>query len=356
MPSSYYGYTGTMGVGANGSAALTQTQVADPNAAGMQPGCGCQENCIRVHGWLGADYLLWFPPAQRLPLNLVTTAPGAAAPASLLGGHVFYTASSGLRINTGIWLDSCERTGAVAQVDNAFRTYGIVNIAPGNVVNTNVNGQPVAFVLDGNGLNYSSWTQFTNADADTFLRVHSSDTTKWYVLAGTKGAYIEEDLALTYGTGGVTFNEDFHTRSTFFGGEVGFAVRHMAGRLGVDVIGRVGLGAMFNEISILGSNNGGRTSQIFSNDANIGYRENNYFSVAPELTGNVYYQLTERIMVRAGYSFMAYTQMFRPGSYINQNNSAGPGLNGFPNTQPAFTFQQSVFIIHGMNFGAVFKY
>jgi hypothetical protein len=369
--SSYLGYPGAAGMQQATQAPLAPEAAPGYGAMPAQNGCGvgCGSGCggggfncgaccdgCRVHGWFGADYLLWFTPGQHLPGNLVTTPPTIAAPGTVLGGNPAYNVSNGLRINTGIWMDSCERLGAMTQIDTVFRTYSTVNVPAGNLLNTTFNGQPLSFVLDGNGLQYQSWSQFNNVDTDTILRVLCNNNTRVYALAGTKVMYLEEDISLNYSSGGVSFLDEFHTRNTFFGGEIGLYGQHLMGRLSVDAAAKLALGAMFNNITILGKNNGGLRSQVFTNDANIGYRENTYFSVAPEFVANAYYHLTERIWLRIGYNFMLYTGVTRPWQYIIQNNSAGPGLNLFPNTQPAFAYQNSTFVIHGLNFGAVLKY
>ena len=109
---------------------------------------------------------------------------------------------------------------------------------------------------------------------------------------------------------------------------------------------RAALGANYINTFILGRNTspliGGVNSQAFTNNGNIGYRESTLFSVVPEARADVSYRVTDRLSVRAGYSFLAFTNVERPGAQI----AAGP----------AFGNVKETFYIHGANFGATLKY
>jgi hypothetical protein len=74
----------------------------------------------------------------------------------------------------------------------------------------------------------------------------------------------------------------------------------------------------------------------------------------PEANANITYQLTPRILLRAGYNFVALTNVLRPGQQIvaNLDPAAVAGMHD----QPALPFTTSTFILHGLNLGATWRY
>jgi hypothetical protein len=75
--------------------------------------------------------------------------------------------------------------------------------------------------------------------------------------------------------------------------------------------------------------------------------------VSPEINANLTYYLSDRLSVRIGYNFLAYTNVQRPGSQIVPN--IAPAFAA-PHLQPAFPNVRETFVIHGLNLGAAFHY
>src|SRR5262249_29458733 len=198
---------------------------------------------------------------------------------------------------------------------------------------------------------------------------------KVYAIYGPKFVALEEDVNFNYNiigappppqvaaavvpgalaAGDPNMFDDFHCRNLFFGGQLGVYVIQKFGQVVGDLQLKCALGWNYNNIWIAGSNDspvvGGLNTQVYTNRTNIGFFESNSFGVIPEIDGNLAYNVTPRIQIRAGYSFLLWTSVVRPGNQMAP--LAGPVLAGVVGSAP---FNTSTFIIHAMNFGAVWKY
>ena len=86
------------------------------------------------------------------------------------------------------------------------------------------------------------------------------------------------------------------------------------------------------------------------------------FAVVPEVGVNVGYQITESLRLFAGYSFIGWSDVARPGDQIdvglNPNlipTSATFGAPGGP-PRPALAVQRTDFWAQGVNFGVEWRY
>jgi hypothetical protein len=366
----------------SGSAALTQMMgqynqaqtpapaapgAVDPNGAPGCSACAPADNCYKIHGWLAADYLLFFPESQRLQPGLVTT-----GGVTNVGGSVGLPIASGLRIDTGMWWDLEQIKGTQTIVDTVFRSTNTIAFGAGSTINTNAGANSFTVTAPST---FQTWSQYGDTEANMMRRLYCDDGTRIYFLYGTKLAYLEEDAMFRYtlaggaagAVGAANFLDEFHVRNGFLGGDAGFLVKSVFGNWTVDAAAKCALGVNYVASTALGSNNAagavagtggaavGGNTQIFTNDSNIGYRETSYFSVIPELNLNLAYQVTERIQVRMGYTFMAWINTQRPGDQIDPTLTPAGAIAG-THTAPVVPNVTSTYIIHGLNFGATWKY
>ncbi len=368
------GPSATQNSGGSASALLTPNPSAATQGQGTVDGWGnsqcpnCTPSCCQqssgIHGWLSADYLLFFPQSQSLAAGLVTT-----GGAETVGTTTTFPIPVGLRIDTGMWFDPQETKGSQTIIDTIFRTQTTINFGAGSTINTN--GGANSFTITAPS-SYTTWLQYGDSDFSMMRRILNNDTTRVYFLYGTKVAYLEEDAKFQYvlGAAGVpsaNFLDEFHTRDGFLGGQVGFLVKSDFGRFTADLAAKCALGINYSSSTTLGSNNAGiavpgtggaavgANTQVFTNDNNIGYREAGYFSVIPEINGNLSYHVNDRLSVRVGYSFTAWTNVIRAGDQITPTLAPIAGIGGV-HTAPAFPSTTSTFFIHGLNFGAELKY
>jgi len=314
------------------------------------PNANCQPATPpwRVHGWLGADYLLYFPNSQPVPNIVTADAPGVAI---LVGGHVGYGAASGFRIDVGVWLDSADLLAGQTIFDQLIRKSETFAPAGTVFLQTNLGGVP--FPVPVTNFIFQTWTQFNKVDGNTLLRLWNTNTTRFFAIVGTKVMSLEEDINMVYNAGAGPLFDEFHTRNMFYGVQLGLKMERCSDPWSFDLTAKISLGGNYTNTTILGANTINSPTQVFTNDANIGYYEKTVFSVVPEILGNLSYRVTDRLSLRIGYNFLAYSNVQRPGSQIVQN--IAPGLAA-PHTQPAFPDVRETFVVHGANFGATFRY
>jgi hypothetical protein len=263
-------------------------------------------------------------------------------------------------VEGGIWLDSEERHGVQGIFTGIFRQNVTVNVPAGNFINTTSTPAmtPLPFLLIGPGLMFTTWTQLNHGDLNDLFRIVRNDHFSLYGIIGAKYAELEEDVQFLYSiiTPGSAWLDEFHTRNDFYGVTLGLYWAANYENWGVDMTLKCGLGVNYSAISVMGSNtNPAPTNfQVYTSDANIGFFETSLFSVMPEANANLFYQLTPRIQLRAGYNFAAITNVMRPGPQIVPN--IDPLVVGGMHTQPALPFNTSTFIVHGWNVGVSWRY
>jgi hypothetical protein len=243
-----------------------------------------------------------------------------------------------------------------------LRAYNSINVPGGigNTLNTTLTSAhtPVPIPLLGPGLNFTTWSEFESDDANSLFRLWHNDYFRIYGVFGVKFVNLEEDVSFLYSVvdpASLWFDE-FHTRNEFWGANLGLQMMFTSGIWNLDVALKCGLGVNYAAISVFGSNTSAAASntQILTNDANIGYWESSLFSVAPEVNVNLSCQVAPRILLRAGYTFLAFTNVARPGEQIVQN--LDPATTAGMHNQPVLPFRTTTFMIHGVNLGAIVRY
>jgi hypothetical protein len=91
---------------------------------------------------------------------------------------------------------------------------------------------------------------------------------------------------------------------------------------------------------------------------NMGHFDRDHFAVVPEFGLHFGYQVTDHVRAFAGYTFLYWDNVVRPGNQIDLtvNPSQVPPhtLVGAP--RPAFAFQGSDFWAQGLDFGLEFRF
>jgi len=346
--------------------------------------------------WASAEYLLWWTKGDRLPPLLTTSPPGTPlADAGVLGRpgtsvlfgdeRVNDDARSGGRFTLGFWLNCAHTTGIEGNffflgeetTDFSATSSGIPILArPFFDVLANANNSlKVAYP----GLVSGSFTARETSElwgADVYLRqnICCGCCCRVDLLAGYRFLSLDEDLDISeveIGTNpndplrGVPFfiDEGFHTSNDFHGGQIGFIAEWARCRTFVRLVGKVALGANCRTVTINGATrvNGSApdTGGFLALPSNIGRYNSTEFAVVPEVGLTVGYQLTPRVRVMMGYSFLYWTNVARPGDEIDLavNTSQPPlgtGLVGQP--RPAFSFNDSDFWAQGLSFGVEVRY
>lgn len=366
--------------------------------------------CLPSHGWVHAEYLLWWQSGMNLP-PLVTTSPTGTARAAagilpgasiLYGGdnNVLDGSRSGGRIRFGTWFDRFPGLGlegeyfGLAQGSEEFfqnsngtpilarpffnvvsglqdaELVAFPNVLSGSVqvdVTSELNGAAARFrrsLWCSNGCAYS---RFCCTTVPTSSRMDGTLGYRFYELK--ESLAIRERLQSTDPNNPGSFNilDRFDTRNQFNGGEIGVLWQGRRGMWSLDGLMRVGIGNTHQTVTIAGdtivTQNGVNTTfnnGILAQRTNIGTYDRNEFTMIPELGLTLGYQFTRCVRLTAGYSLIYWGNVVRPGDQVDLD--VNPNLfppEAVPFTgplRPQFQFVSTDYWVQGLSFGAEMRW
>jgi hypothetical protein len=389
-------------------AACCETCCTDCNPCGGCGSCGpcgcwwggdgsCSDGS-RLYG--SAEYLLWFVPHDHTPA-LVTTGPsssfgiiGNAGTQVLFGGPIDYGAFSGGRFTLGYWFDNCQTIG----IEGNFLFLGQKSVnfsAASNSTGTpllsrpfidattrNQLAEPVSFPGEVAGsINVQAKSQLYGSEL--YLRWNPccccftgccGGTYRIGLLGGFRFLKLDESLNISEDLTELgdtvsrqQLSDNFGTHNQFWGGQIGTVIEWRRGCWSVDLKTKVALGGTRENVNISGSevdttlNTGAQqrfNSGFLALPTNIGKYNRDLFGVVPEVGLTIGYQLTDHLRLFAGYNFLYWSNVVRPGRQIdntvNVSQLSGGTLVG--PARPAFTFNGSNFWAQGATFGLELKY
>jgi hypothetical protein len=165
--------------------------------------------------------------------------------------------------------------------------------------------------------------------------------------------------------------DQFETRNQFHGGEVGIVAQCYRGPWALEGLLRVALGNNREEVIISGRSVTTtvpptapeiRDGALFANPSNIGRYTEDHFAVIPEFQLRLRRQVTERLSLSIGYSFLYLSDLVRPGDQIDfavdgrwlDPNFVPPGTP--PAVHPEPKFERSDAWLQGMDVGLTWNY
>jgi hypothetical protein len=353
-------------------------------------GCDCHCNAVRV------EYLLWFSRGRNVPPLVTTSLAGTpAGDAGVLG----LATTSVLYGNDPIGTDI--RNGGRITVSHLFRdeiTWGDVrfwgvedssetffitgNQAPILAVPfyNILLDQEDALLLEYPGIAGSGSTRVLSKNdligGDAWLRRNwwSDCCGKLDILAGYQFTRLDDSITMLSSTtslagvgAGTQFDilDQFRTQNEFHGASVGFLAEARRGVLTLEVLGKIAVGNMRQQVTIDGSTvstSGGGSSVapggLFAEPTNMGTYERNRIAFSPELNVNLIYNINPNWRLIGGYSFIYWSNVVLAGNQIdrvvNTSQFAGGNLTG--PARPAFSFARTDFWVQGMNFGAEYRW
>ncbi len=366
--------------------------------------CSGECHCCPLDRLYGsAEYLLWTIKGSRFP-PLVTTGlvQGGGVGGNLGGPGTFVlfggsTADneerSGGRFTLGYWLDDCQIYG----LEGSYFFLGQRSIGFNANSNTipvlarpffNVNaGMEDREVVAAPGLatgsvGVSSSSRLWGWEANLRRNVCCGCCYRLDLLTGFRYLELDEGLRVTEDVqvlpnapsplAGDHFDvsDSFDTRNRFYGGQIGAAAEIRRGRWALGWNGKVALGDVRQVVNIEGSQllvtpqGGVQRFQggLLALPSNIGEVTRDRFAVVPETGINLSYQVTPRLRLFVGYTFLYFSNVVRPGDQIDRaldvaqipNVPSPPPPAGL--IHPAVLFKSTDFWAQGVNFGVEFRY
>jgi len=377
----------------------TAPQVMGPGCCGNAvcgpPGCA----------WVSAEYLMWWIRDSNLP-PLATSGPNGGVlgkPGTTIlfgGGELEHDMFSGVRLNSGVWLDDCHTIGIEHSsffLDDRTRTFAVSSDGSANSAtlarpffNLNLGQQDsdvTALPGEASGrIQISTTSRMAGSELNGVYNLCCACCSRVDLLGGFRWLSLHEDLSITEHTqiicncvddpfpaqpgNTIDVSDNFNTRNNFYGGQIGARAEVRRGCMYVDLLGKLGLGDTHQVTEINGqmvvTTPGGlrvvRPGGLLALDSNIGRFNHDAFSVVPEVGITLGCQLTCRLRAFVNYSFLYWTDVLRPGDQVDLalNSSRIPTNVAFNPTagvaRPEFTFHDSNFWAQGISVGAEFRY
>ena len=391
--------------------------ILDPSSTvGEEPAIlsqGPAEPINHDHVWLWAGYDAGFIKRSTGNVPLVTTgsvnddhpaAIGQPGTSVLFNSNQDFGMFNGVRGSFGLFLDDCERfslewAGRYLLPNNV--RFSTSSDAFGNPVL----GRPVFDVLDGHesaavasfpgistgSISASERADFLGAEFNAACHWHPTECVRIEALAGFRFMRLAESLTLSdqiqpLEDGVFSFQgtpipavdslsdvDSFRTVNRFYGGQIGGQVSWQGRVLFASLFGKIGVGANDQEVDINGQTTLSTPSGpivagggVLAQASNSGVHTRTDVSVVPEGGVNVGVNITPRLRLTAGYSFLYWSNVVRPANEIDHNlnlsqvPTASPLVFGQSGAGgplvPAFRFVDENFWVHSFNVGVDFHF
>jgi Putative beta barrel porin-7 (BBP7) len=368
--------------------------------------------------WFRAEYLLWWTKQAPLAAPLVTFGSDKDAPfqgvigqagttIAFGGSSVDFGHFSGMRFGGGFQLTpdgalslegswfGLENRTAVSRaasdgLGNPVIAHPIISAASGNE-NSELVSSPLVGIAGATTVALSS--QLQGWDVNLAWNCSPRPCLNVSGLVGFRALDLKESLTVSDsfrditgfpGGAGLTFLgqlvrtgeplfgvDNFSVRNQFWGPQLGGRVGYAFRNFNLDAFAKIALGVTQQSATIDGFgsaivNPGGlrntAVGSVYAQSSNIGHQFHNAFAVVPEVGLNISYQVTPRIAVGAGYSFLYWSSVVRPGDLVDRtvNRFIVPtdqnfGLGTGP-ARPAFNMHSTDYWAHGLNFSLLFTY
>jgi len=128
------------------------------------------------------------------------------------------------------------------------------------------------------------------------------------------------------------------------------------------VTAKAALGSTHEITDVLGASGAGTPGGLLAVPSNSGHDNRDEFTVVPEGSLTVGYQVTDKMRLYAGYSFLYWSSVIRPGDLLEHGinpaevpSSPAFGSGALPG-QPPRQNNQADFWAQGFNFGLALRY
>jgi hypothetical protein len=384
------------------------------------PGMTLGQTPVNPHFYARAEYLLWWTNGYHLPI-LVTTGPatqpedvrgalGVPGTVPLYGGNSTNIGpQSGGRFSGMYSLDPCGNCGIEGNYfflgrknDNfaADSSQYPVLARPFFNVNTGMNDRELTatpgtqpgdlFKLRGS-VKVNNFSDLQGAELNLRNLICCDCRYAVYGFAGFRWLDLHEALSITENVVSVAavpgftiftpgnqiiVNDTFNTRNRFYGGQLGVDGEYRTGRWFIGGRAQIALGVTnetvdisgFQSVTTLAGQRQTFTGGLLALPSNIGQSTVNRFSAVPQVGLKIGYNVTENLRIFAGYEFLYWSNVLRPGDQVDTtlNVSQIPNFNTTP-PNPAFAPPSNVvrpivpltssnYFAHGITAGLEWRY
>lgn len=360
--------------------------------------------------WACGEYLMWWIKDGPLPTPLVTGTTGNTPTSDgslnrtdtviLFGAKdLEYHQFSGARLSAGFPLAPALGVEASAfLLEQRSATFSAVSDEVGNPVFAEpfidaVAGAERSFIVAfpdsfAGGISVDAPSRLWGAEGSLSFTAYRHHAGHVALLGGIRYADLDEEISIsdfttildlgigsflntTVGPGNTLASASvFDTRNQFYGGQLGARTYLSWGHWTLSAATKLGLGTTRQAVAVTGASSlispAGvvltAPGSLLATSTNIGRITHHQFSVIPEVTLNLGYQITDSLCAFVGYNLLYWTNVVRPGNQINRivNLTQVPtsGIFGplVGPAQPAPLFQVTDFWAQGLNIGLELRY
>ncbi|MEZ6141847.1 MAG: BBP7 family outer membrane beta-barrel protein [Zavarzinella sp.] len=201
------------------------------------------------------------------------------------------------------------------------------------------------------------------------------------ILFGARYMLLEENLEINETVEGLagagpfagyrrTVRDAFNTSNDFYGGQIGVDYEYNYGRWVFNARAKLALGITNSSATIDGAQQAlagpvpNLPGGLLALNSNIGDNKQNNLSYIPEVQLNIGYNVTDNIRIYAGYTFIYWSDVLRPGGQIDRtldenripDFTTGRVVPNVEETRPARTLSSEGIWMQGATFGIVFRW
>jgi hypothetical protein len=383
-----------------------------PCVGGNCGGGGCPGCCDFGNRWyVTAEYLLWGIRPDRSP-PLVSSPPVGAVSTfqnPLVDGRFDGGPTSGARLLAGYWFTDDHALGLEFGgfvLGDLRDRHSFSGTGTPTIIRPFINLNPTGTTL-ANGVVVPAGTSFPDAevvsginpatggvlggtvrvDHRTSLWGYEANLKScllcgcdWYLngLVGFRGLALDDTLNITENlmvlapppAVGTTFQirDGFNTTNRFYGAQVGLEYEHRWGNWSLGLKGKVAMGPTHQSVEINGTTITTVPGQapaaalggLLAQRTNIGRYDRDSFTVVPEGSVTLGYQITQHIRATVGYNFLYWSSVARAGKQIDPvvdpRLIPPPAADANLATRPLFPFNSTDFWAQGLTAGLEFTF
>lgn len=337
--------------------------------------------------WIEADYLLWTVKGDKLPPLVSTGNLGAPGTVVLFGDSAVNDRwRSGAQIKAGYWFDpqhSWGIEGSAFGLQNASTAFsagsnGSQTLARPffNVVTGTQDSVIIASPAIGSGqISINETSRLWGAGVALRKEICASCAGRISALVGYRFLRTTDDLTIATNQQGnnpfiglfsVAATDQFATGNDFHGLDLGLTGETRYGAWTLEWLGKVAVGANHSAEQINGATTiaaGGGAPATFPGGllalpSNMGSFSQTRFAVVPEVALKLGYQVTSQLRIHAGYDFLFWSNVVRPGNVIDTGINVSQIPPGAPAgaSRPLPHLEGSDFWAQGIDLGAVLSF
>jgi len=348
--------------------------------------------------WIEAEYLLWFTRNGGAPVLLTrgqTTVPRPGAldengTKFIYGGPIDFKDRSGGRFTAGVPFGPDGMFGVEASYFFlAARSVGTFALSNGDpvlarpffdAVNNREDSSLVSYpgVLKG-AIDIKTSSFIHNGEVNLTATLWEHEKNRLILLGGLRYLNLNEELrilenatgdagALQFMGTNIAVADRFAVNNDFYGGQVGGKFDFRFWDFNASLYAKVALGDSHEVLTVAGQTAANTAIPInapaglFALSSNSGTFSRNTFAVVPEVGARFGMDITKRLSVYVGYTFLYWSNVMRPGEQIDRGlnpnlipTSVTFGMPGGP-ARPAPLLQSTGFYAHGLTLGLDFRY